>query len=161
MKRVIFCLIAVAFVSSAARVLSAERARESEIAQVKEITEITMAKVPGGPGITISPPDSITLRSNDGAVDFGTLARWLLRKGFFEMRTSDVDPAGSDGGWLLITATRRGKSKVLRYYPGAETDFAWEAEMLIRGVAAHAQRTRYEFDEEQRVLKGRQSPDSK
>lgn len=111
------------------------------------ITKVTLERVGGGPQWSGNgwPQDKIVLRPQTKATsfapdDFGRLAKWLLRSGFFSRKTGYVvRPFPPDVGFLAITVAWGNQHKQVYSYNEARDVELWPTEMVIRGAAATLQ----------------------
>jgi len=111
------------------------------------ITEIVLERVGGGPQWSGHgwPQDKIILRPQTKAPplasdDFGRLAKWLSRSGFFSRKTGYIaSPFPPDVDSLVITVAWGKHHKQVYGYNGTRDAELWQTGMVIRGVAATLQ----------------------
>ncbi len=111
-----------------------------------EITSIELEFRPGGPPLPVGTERDIRLRrpapGELGTREFDQLARWLVARGYFELRDRYGGPEPSDCGSVLFTVFYRNTKKSVLNYCGHGDDPTWEFEMMIRGVASALDRMR-------------------
>jgi hypothetical protein len=111
-----------------------------------EITEIEVEFRPGGPPLPGATERAIRLLrpapGELGSREFDRLARWLVARGYFDLRDRYGGPEPSDCGSVLLTVVYGNKSKSVLNYCGRGDEPTWEFETMIRGVASALDRMR-------------------